>query len=64
MVEKLISCGTLPINKKVLNASCTALLKPEHKDILSKPKQLATSHFYLNAQIFFFFQVPKGSIIH
>lgn len=57
---KLILWGTLPINNKVLNASHTALLKTEHKEVSSKPKQLATSHSHFNSQIIiFFFQVTK-----
>lgn len=43
--KKKKSYGTLSTNKKVLHASRTALLKPEH-EVSSKPKQLATSPVY------------------
>jgi len=34
-----------PHQQNVLNASHTELLKTERKEVSSKPKQLATSHF-------------------
>lgn len=60
--KKIISCGTRPPKKKVLNASHMALLQTKYKEVSSKSKQLTVCR--LNAQITFFFQVGKGLIIH